>query len=401
MGGNDLKKADKLYRRKKYTQILQLLESQIFRYRQSFQFYYLLGMACVYTGDFSGGESYLQRALSLKPGNKNALLGIAAVHLKQQKTSEALKDWFEVIDQDPKNRQANRGLAVVRRHADPDELIAFTDSNKLYKLLPREHRIGTSSIILIILAVLIGIGVLFYPLYGDYLSNLSSLSKLSNIGSQKVKRPEISKLDLTVENYTATEQGQSSVGRTMETNKTGQSPDSSSSDQASSRMPVVLFEMDRKEIKTHYEKLITHFNNYEDNLAQREINRLLLSNASTELKNKVSTLSTYTRTPSFDSLKNNFTYENVKEEPRVYQNCFVIWKGRVSNLVVNESAIRFDLLVGYETEKVLEGIVPVQLTFGAHIDPAFPIEVLGKIQTNGRDITLTAESIHQFIPEEE
>ena len=386
MGGNDLKKAEKLYRHKKYTQILQLLESQIFRYRQSFQFYYLLGMACLYTGDFSGGESYLQRALSLKPGNKNALLGIAAVHLKQQKTSEALKDWFEVIDQDPKNRQANRGLSVVRRHADPDELITFTDSNKLYKLLPRERHMGVSSIIFILLGIIIGVGVLFYPLYEDFLTSLTR---------QKVQRPEISKLDLTVENYTSTDRenvgsGKSSAASEQETEEA-----------PSDTTPSVVFEMDRKEIRKHYEKLITHFNNYEDNLAQREINRLLLSNASTELKNKVSTLSTYTRTPSFDSLKNNFTYKEVKKEPRLYQDCYVIWKGRVSNLVIDDNAIRFDLLVGYENEKVLEGIVPVQLNFAAHVDPAFPIEVLGKINTNGRDVELVIESIHQFIPEEE
>src|SRR6056297_2822906 len=169
MGGNDLKKAHKLYRQGKYTQILQLLESQIFRYRQSFQFYYLLGMSCLYTGDFSGSESYLKRALSLKPANKNALLGIAAVHLKQQKTSEALKDWFEVIDQEPKNRYANRGLSVVRQHADHDQLIEFTDSNKLYKLLPKEKQISKLALSAIAILILLITAALFYPLYDDYL----------------------------------------------------------------------------------------------------------------------------------------------------------------------------------------------------------------------------------------
>ncbi len=366
MGGNDLKKAYKLYRRKKYTQILQLLESQIFRYRQSFQFYYLLGMACLYTGDFSGGESYLHRALSLKPGNKNALLGIAAVHLKQQKTSEALKDWFEVIDQDPKNRQANRGLMVIRRHADPDDLIAFTDSSKLYKLLPRERHISTLTVVLGTVAVIASLAVLFYPLYGEYLHSLRE---------QKVERPEISTVDLRVNKYVS-----------EETNKDGEPP---------------LFELSKKEVEDSYQKVIRHFNRYEDNLARREINRLLLSNASSELKNKVSTLATYTRTPSFDTLENNFTFKEVKERPQLYESCYVNWKGRVSNLIVKDNSIHFDLLVGYEQEKVLEGIVPVRLDFAAHIDPAFPIEVLGKIEPSEGTFNVAAVSIHQFIPEEE
>src|SRR6056297_2320936 len=132
MGGNDLKKAEKLFRRGKYTQVLQLLEAQIFRYRQVYQFYHILGMSCLHTGDYSGASSFLQRALSIRPGSVNTLLGLGVVHLKQQKTSEALKDWFEVIDQDPKNKYAKRGLSAVRKLSDPDELISFTDSNKLY-----------------------------------------------------------------------------------------------------------------------------------------------------------------------------------------------------------------------------------------------------------------------------
>lgn len=380
MGGNDLKKAYKLYRRGKYTQILQLLESQIFRYRQSFQFYYLLGMSCLYTGDFSGAESYLQRALSLKPGNKHALLGIAAVHLKQQKTSEALKDWFEVIDQDPKNRQANRGLAVVRRHADPDDLIAYTDSNKLYKLLPKEKRVSTVTLIIVIAAGLIAVGVLFYPLYAP---------AIEKVFTRKAQRPEIAELDLTVNSYTAETSAEQANGETA--TKTGEA----------AGQTAAQFQLSRKELKDAYDDVVRYFNRYEDNLAQREINRILLSNASKELKNKVSTLATYTREPGFDTLSHNFSYREVRNQPLLYRDCFVIWKGRVSNLQVGETSINFDLLVGYETEKVLEGIVPVQLDFAAHIDPAFPIEVLGRIRTENGNIRLQVNSIHQFIPEEE
>jgi hypothetical protein len=372
MGGNDLKKAYKLYRRGKYTQILQLLESQIFRYRQSFQFYYLLGMSCLYTGDFSGAESYLQRALSLKPGNTHALLGIAAVHLKQQKTSEALKDWFEVIDKEPKNRHANKGLAVVRRHADPDELIAYTDSNKLYKLLPNEKSVGAGTLVSLVIAGLIGAGVLFYPLYAPY---------IEKVVTPQVQRPEIAELDLAVNSYIT----ETSAGDTGEL----------------SSQAAPQFELNRKELKDTYDEVVRYFNSYKDNLAQREINRILLSNASNELKNKVSTLETYTREPSFDTLSHNFPYREVRNQPMLHRNCYVIWKGRVSNLQVGETSINFDMLVGYETEKILEGIVPVELDFAAHIDPAFPIEVLGRVQPENGNIRLQANSIHQFIPEKE
>ena len=101
-----------------------------------------------------------------------------------------------------------------------------------------------------------------------------------------------------------------------------------------------------------------------------------------------------------EKVEHNFKFKEVQEHPVLYQDCYVIWKGRVSNLVIGENSINFDLLVGYETEQVLEGIVPVQLNFAAHIDPAFPIEVLGRIEPEGNQIYLEAKSIHQFIPEE-
>ncbi|MFO7849381.1 MAG: hypothetical protein R6V67_05420, partial [Spirochaetia bacterium] len=238
MGGNDLKKAERFYRSKKYSKMLQLLEPQIFRYRESYRFFFLLGMACLRTGDFGGGYSYLQRALSIKPGDIKALLGLAAIHLRRQETSEALRHWFQVLDEDPKNKYANRGLKILRKNVDADHLVKLTESSKLNALIPKE-RSFLPVIAALSFAGILAAGILLYPIVSEYVQNRFFS-----------EREDISSLDLSIENSFT--------------------DDSDSSPR---------YSMDEKEIKNTYSRIVELFHDYKDNLARREINRLLLSNA--------------------------------------------------------------------------------------------------------------------------
>ncbi|MFP4178628.1 MAG: tetratricopeptide repeat protein [Spirochaetaceae bacterium] len=360
MGGNDLKKAEGFYRRKKYSKVLQLLEPQVFRYRESYRFFFLLGMSCLRTGDFGGGYSYLQRALSIKPGDRKALLGIAAIHLRRQETSEALRHWFQVLDDDPKNRYANRGLKILRKNVDSDHLVKLTESSKINALVPGE-RSFIPFVAALSFAGILAAGVLLYPVIEEYVENRFFS-----------RREEISSLNLSIENSFADESDSSGE-----------------------------YSMEEKEIKKSYSRVEELFHEYKDNLARREINRLLLSNASKEVKGKLALLESHIRTPTFSTLTDNFSYKEVSQNPELYEKCHVIWRGRVSNLSIDEDAIRFDFLVGYETEEVVEGIVPVTVPFAVDINPGYPIEVLGQVELRESGLRLRARSIHQFSNENE
>ena len=91
MGGKDFSKAQKLYRTKKYSHVIRFLEPQVFRYRENFKFYHLLGMSCLRTGDFGGAFSYLRRGIDLNHGDIETLLGLAVIHLKRRETAEAIR----------------------------------------------------------------------------------------------------------------------------------------------------------------------------------------------------------------------------------------------------------------------------------------------------------------------
>ena len=74
-----LSRAHQLFRRRRFSHVIRLLESQIFRYRNNAEFYALLGSTCLYTGDFGGAESYLRRAEQLNEEDVTTQLGLAAI----------------------------------------------------------------------------------------------------------------------------------------------------------------------------------------------------------------------------------------------------------------------------------------------------------------------------------
>ena len=131
-----LTRARQLFRRRRFPQVIRLLESQVFRYRNNAEFYALLGSACLHTGDFGGAESYLRRAEQLKEEDVTTQLGLAAIAFKRGQTEEALKSWLKVLDLDPGNRKARNALAALRKDVNWEGEVVHTGAIKIRKLLP-------------------------------------------------------------------------------------------------------------------------------------------------------------------------------------------------------------------------------------------------------------------------
>jgi hypothetical protein len=68
-----------------------------------------------------------------------------------------------------------------------------------------------------------------------------------------------------------------------------------------------------------------------------------------------------------------------------------------TNVDITDEYTRFDFLVGYDTRRTLEGIVPVVFDMPVAINPERPLEVLGKIVVTSSytDIMLEGVAIHQ------
>jgi hypothetical protein len=348
--------ARRLFRTRRFPEVIRLLEPEVFRFRENADYFLMLGTACLHTGDLGGATSYLGRARQLKPESVTALLGLAAVHLKRAETEQALKLWLEVLDEDPRNPVALRGMNLLRRGLSRDELQAYVDAGKLPQLYPR---MPGRPLWPILLAIALG---------GAALIVGGSLA-VRHFRSPAPSRPGVSGIYLPTDGGLRIEADAGAV-----------------------------YTLDEREIEQGFKKAKALLLDYRDNPACVQINRILLSNASTPVKERALALKSFLRPPNFATFRDPFTYREVSTQPRLYDGCHVAWKGKVANLLLGTDAITFDLLVGYEGERELEGTVPVRLDFAADLTDGTGLEVLGRVVADGDRILLAGVSLHRLVP---
>ena len=68
-----------------------------------------------------------------------------------------------------------------------------------------------------------------------------------------------------------------------------------------------------------------------------------------------------------------------------------------TNIEVTEEHTSFDFLVGYDTRRTLEGIIPVVFDEPVAINPERPLEVLGRVRlaASYTEIQLKGVAVHQ------
>ena len=354
MKGRGLGEARKLFRARKFPDVIRILEPEVFRYRESFDYFFLLGFSCLQTGDLGGAFSYISRARQLKKDDVNALLGIAAIHLRRHETEEAVKRWLEALENEPTNRIARRGMDLVRRGLTPEKLQEFIDSGRIKSLYPVLASRGFSLLVpaIVLGALAIAAAVIVVIRFAP---------------ASQQERPGISAVDIPSNLASLTETGTD-----------------------------FTYMMTEKDVRESFQKAKTFLLAYRDNMAGVEINRILLSNAALPVKQRAQLLKGFITRPSFLTLRDSFPYSTVAAEPALYDGCSVSWRGKIANLKVGKDAIAFDLLVGYEQEKELQGIVPVILSFAADLANGGGIEVLGQLSAQSGKISLKGISVHKL-----
>jgi hypothetical protein len=349
-----LSDARRLFRARKYPDVIRVLEPEVFRFRENHEYFSLLGYACLQTGDLGGASSYITRAHQLKPGDIDALLGLAAIQLRKADPEGALKRWLEVLDEDPGNQVARRGLAMLRKGLSRDGLQDLIDSGRVRQLYPPHLGKGR-------LAWLIAVGVFAAAVLASGLV-VVLVSRPRGPG-----RPDVAGVELPADLPRFTEE---SAG--------------------------VRYTMSEKQVRQAFQKVKKEMLAFHDNLAVREANMILLSNASTPVKERARLLKSHAVRPSFTTIRDPFPYKDVVKEPDLYDGCAVVWRGKLANLSLGEKSISFDLLVGYEAETELAGIVPVTLDFPVQLENGIALEVLGTVSAAASGLALRGISVHRL-----
>jgi hypothetical protein len=358
-----LTKATRLARSGKYEGAMKILMPEANRYNGSFRYCYLMALCCLYTGDFGNALAYFKAARDMKIRHPGVLLGFAALYLRRQEIERAVDFYLEVQELDEKNRIAKKALGIIRKYAGTGNFSAWLDSGDLPKLFPPFPRAGLSRDRLILSAA-----VLFVVLAALW-ALLARAGLVPGPQNRRGDRRGLPGITLTREDRAEPVETEGTFSRFQALNT--------------------------------YDRALGLFTEHRDEAAKYNLNRILESNAAPGLKNKSRLLLSYMETPRFDTFvrKDNFSYTEVIRNPLLYRDCHVIWRGMATNVDVLQNLTAFDFLVGHDSPKILEGIVPVVFDQAISLNPEKPLEVLGRIvpvsTEKGMDIRLEGVAVYQ------
>ncbi len=356
--------AHSLLKRRKFYKVLLVLEPNEEIYRDNFDYYLTLGIACLYLGDVGNARKYFGNAREIKLTDISLLLGQAAIFLRRGETGRAVQYYLEVLDLDPSNSVAEKAMEFIKKNAQTDEISKWVDSGKIEAFYPplgvNPDVVRNGVLAGLLLGAVLSVCLIFIPQRNRKISMVGPRANLTNLelSSDETKHAQEEDLSGTVAYYL----------------------------------------LDNAAIVKSYEDARIYFQDWRDNACQVEINRLLNSNASLAIKQKANILKTYLSPPTFDSLLDNYTYAQVAEDPRLYLDCYVAWSGRIANAESYAGgAWGADLLVGYETMQTVEG--RVRLFFAPapqpSIDTTKAVRVLGKVTMQGNEIVIEGRSVYQ------
>ena len=351
----------KFMRRRKFATAIKLLESRAETYEGNFEYYVILGIACLYVGDIGSAVTYFQHARKIKLTDTRLLLGQAAIFLRRGDTERALQYYLEIKDNEPNNKIAINAMEFIRTKGDYDTICRWVDTGRIEQFYPP---LGVNPEKVVAVAA---------PAACFVLGLVLVFSLFPHKNYYKGERQDLSSLTLSSEEK----------NNAQEKDLSGQ---------------TYGFILSDKQISKAYTDAMDYFQSHRDNAAQVEINRILNSNASLSIKKKAQVLMGYLEEPTFDTLTDNPSYKAVEAEPALYLDAWVSWGGKITNAVVYEDgSYSCQLLVGYESGEVVEGIVTVRFASEPNITPDQPVKILGKISTQDDKIYLQGRAIYQSI----
>ena len=412
MTSSVLQFARKLMRRRKFSQVINLLEANRGRYSGSYEYYLALGTSCLYVGDYGNAWNYYEEARKIRVQGTELYLGQAVILLGQGKTERAVQYYLDIQSLNPNNTVAAEALEFIRKsNNNYDTIRAYFDSGKIERFYPP---LGMNPDLIrncILGGLALGLCISLGFVIGYFRAHPRPVKPVD------AKTQFLQDMQLTENEKLSPSQG---FYRPLSGSGSGAAAGKESGPAApagteSAGMPdgegAAVYELSDQDIRSSYDKALDLVIKERDNAAHVELNRILRSNAAASIKAKASDLlsSLYKVQPAFGNLKDNFSYAQVVQDPGLYDGCYVEWKGRIANPVqAEDGSISFDLLEGYDTKIVLEGIVKVYIAeertrqsidgtmvYMMKLDTEKPVRILGCVSQVGESFILYGVSVNQ------
>lgn len=353
----DLKKGRRLIASGRYSQAVSFLVDKVPLFQKDPVYYDLIGRAYLGAGLLKDADDFLNIGLQCDPSHLDIRLVLAVTHLKRKNTSAALRVWLEILDDYPREPYASRGLKTLKRFSSPERQDRFLQKFDPLRYMPRLSSPWPGRIMAVLAVILVLLTAVYFR---------DNIQRLFQRGEQRPGTALFS----------------------------GVNKDVPETDTAAASGPDAVFDMSEREISKTLKKAMQHYRHYEDNSARYELNKILSSNAPETVQNRVKSIVESLGEADINTLETSYTYEEVVEQPFLYNGCLVLWKGRTANIRYEGDAIRFDFLVGFEDQTVLKGRLPVEVLFPVVMEP-LPLELLAAVQiTDDNSIRLSARTLH-------
>ena len=351
----------KFMRRRKFATAIKMLEARRDIYEENFEYYILLGIACLYVGDIGSSVTYFQAARKIKLTDTRLLLGQAAIYLRRGDTERALQYYMEITDNEPNNKTARSAVEFIRTRGDYDTICRWVDTGRIEQFYPplgsNPDKLAVAGIVGAAFILGVVFAIIFFPRGQQYTGPRADLTKLELSAEEKSDAKE---KDLSTQSYA-----------------------------------IVL---SNKEINKRYNDALQYFQNHRDNAAQIEVNVILNSDASVAIKKKARMLMGYFEIPDFDTIKDVPSFADVAANPAVYLDCWVNWGGKISNAVTYEDgSYSCDLLVGDEALSKYEGTVKVRFDSAPAVDGSRAVKILGKLVLEDGAVALAGRAVYQSV----
>jgi hypothetical protein len=358
-GRAELRQAERLYAEQRYAELVRHLAPQIFLFRANARYFHLLGIASLHIGDIGGAYSYLQRGKDLDPLNPDLLLSLAIAHLGRKEEPQALQVLVGLQDLHPTNDRTIRLLETIKQASDRTDWADQIKLGKLRHLYPVPGFNWRKWLRRCLLAfgglaglVLLGLGI------AGIVNVMARWQPPLRNGAER--SAAVSSPGPTAEGPAGTDDSRFGVAP-------GAAP---------------RFQLSPGEIDSLVRDATVAFREYRDNRARLMVNRVMQSNASAAVKERMRGLAGHFKDPGFTNFHDNFEPSAVEADPVLHAGVFVMWRGKLADVQKGQTAITFNLLVGYENSPVVLAKVPVSLGFAADVHDGEPVELIGQVQAD-------------------
>lgn len=361
----DIKYASKLLKKHQYSRVISFLEPKIPLYLEHKGFYSLLAIAFFYTGDLAGAKLYFERGQKVE-WNVESALYLAVIYLKRRDINSALRTWLDILDEEPGNRYAKKGLAILKKITLPPDLEAFLYSKEMKKLLPKQLPAFPFKILFSVLGVA---ALVFFTIYfaGDRIRDFFNKPQIPAVERELSSGFNLDEFDRELLEFSG----------------------------------EYIYEFNGNEIENLFKEAYDAFNEHRDNQVRQYLNMIIYSNARSVVKEKAELLAGYLQDPDFKNYSDEIKVIDINSDVYRYNNCIIKWKGMISNLSVKDGRIEFNLLAGYENKKVVEGFIPVELDFPVKLSEDLAIELLARVKVKeDGSYYLSGITLRQFKPGE-